>query len=75
MGKVINELYAFVSVDPEDDDEGVIAFQTDDGWMPMIGADMERVESLKAIADQMVEELGIKYEIRYFSLDVDVEHY
>jgi len=76
MGLEIKELYAFVSVDPEDGNEGIIAFQVPDGMMmPMIGADMARVEQLRPIANDIAKMTGVEYEIRYFSLDVDVEQH
>lgn len=65
MAHVITKLYAFVSVDNEDGDEGIIGFQTGPGMMPMIGSDMNRVESLRKIADTM----GLDYKIKTFSLD------
>ena len=50
----ITELFAFVAEDTGPDDEGVMAFSVDSFsgpmMMPLIGADMERVESLRAIA-------------------------
>jgi len=62
----ITELYAFVSKD-ENGHEGIMGFQTPDGnMMPMIGADVERVESLKPYADMISEKMGVGYEIRYF---------
>lgn len=61
----INELYAFISSD--DDGEGIIGAKISDGtFLPFIGADLERVESLKPIADKICSLYGKKYEIRYF---------
>lgn len=63
----ITELFAFVSVHPNGQGEGIMAVQLKDGlWMPLIGADLERIEQLKPIADQMVEGTDIHYELRYF---------
>ena len=63
----ITELYAFVAV--QEDGEGIMGFGTPDGTMlPMIGADLERVEALKPIAEAMSKAKGIKYEIRYFKV-------
>ncbi len=46
----ITEIFAFCSKD-ETGDEGVIGFMgPDNSWMPMVGADMERVKSLHATA-------------------------
>jgi hypothetical protein len=48
----ITELFAFVSIGSDPDDEGVMAFQTNGGtWMPMVGADMTRVNELKPPAE------------------------
>ena len=44
----INQVFAFVIVD-EDGTEGVVAVLRDGVWMPLMGADMSRVESLKAL--------------------------
>ncbi len=61
----ITELYAFIAKD-KDGHEGIMGFRGPDGaWMPMIGADIERVEHLKAVADKLAA--GQKYEIRYFT--------
>ena len=64
----ITEIYAFVAL--QQDGEGIMAFAGINGMMiPMIGADIERVESLKPIADEISATTGIKYEIRYFKAD------
>lgn len=60
----IDELYAFIAVDK--DGEGVMAFKEGGIWIPMIGADMERVDSLKPFADHLSKKSGIPYEIRRF---------
>ena len=71
-GFKITRLYAFIAIDPEDGDEGVLGFLSPDGqWMPMIGADMERVASLKPMAEEISKATGVKYEIRYFTVTPD----
>jgi len=64
----IDFLYAFVVTEGADEGkgEGVLGFMTKTGMSPMIGADMERVESLKPIADDIAKQAGVKYEIRKF---------
>lgn len=57
----INELYAFISID-ENGDEGLMAFFSIGTWMPMVGADLDNVKSLREIANKS----GQKYEIRKF---------
>lgn len=46
----INQLFAFVIVDT-DGTEGVPAFRIGDMWMPLMGADMARVDDLKRIVE------------------------
>lgn len=61
----ITELYAFVSVDKSG--EGIMGIQMPNGdWMPLIGADVERVESIKPFADKIAAQMNVPYEIRYF---------
>lgn len=47
--QAIEKLYAFLSVSP-DGAEGILAFHTGETWMPMVGANMERMNSLRAFA-------------------------
>lgn len=55
----ITELYAYVTYDADEGDEGVPAFAGPDGaLLPMMGADMERAESLKALAQETANMLG-----------------
>jgi hypothetical protein len=66
----ITEMYAFVTSDkqPEGKDEGVIGFLTPEGsWMPMVGADLDRVKSLIPIADKICKSQGITYRIYHFT--------
>ena len=66
----ITEIYAFVSVDDEGN-EGIMGFQTSQGMMPMIGADLERVASLIEVADKIKENTGMDYEVRTFKQKVE----
>lgn len=55
----ITELYAYVVADSGPDDEGVPAWLGPDGaWMPMMGADLERAESLRPEAEKVARLLG-----------------
>jgi hypothetical protein len=68
---LVTELFAFVAVadGDEPDDEGIMAFRTEDGtMMPMIGADMTRVEQLKPIAKVIAKHRGCSYKILTFAL-------
>ena len=61
-------MYAFVVADKDQDDEGIMGFRTHGGMMPMVGADMKRVESLKPIADEICKKIGKTYKIFKFKL-------
>lgn len=62
----ITELFAFVSRDKKGH-EGIMAFLNSNGtMMPMIGADIERVEQLVPVAELVKKKSGMDYEIRYF---------
>lgn len=50
----IDEVWAFISKD-EEGHEGLCAIQTLDGWMPLIAADKERLESLRSEAKKLAE--------------------
>ena len=63
----IEQMYAFVAEDSGPDDEGVVGFMANTGWMPMVGADMARVESLKPIAQHIVSTTGKKIKLLRFT--------
>lgn len=56
----ITELYAWVVADSGPDDEGVPAFMDPltGTWLPMMGADMERAESLREHAVGIARTFG-----------------
>lgn len=55
----IDRILAYVVADSEPDDEGIPAFQAPDGsWMPMLGADEDRVRSLRAHAQATADSMG-----------------
>jgi hypothetical protein len=65
---LIEEMYAFISYDKDNNDEGICAFQSSYGvWIPMVGANMARVESLKPMAKQIANMTGKKIKICKFS--------
>lgn len=49
----LTAVWAWVAVDPEDDQEGICGFRTPTGWLPMIGADEARIRQLRPIAEQL----------------------
>lgn len=56
----IDELYAWISVDPADDSEGICSVWTAElGHTPMIGADRARIESYRSTVEQITRASGI----------------
>lgn len=51
----IEEIYAYVAVD--DEGEGITAYLSPENghWMPMVGADMDRMKSLAPVAQQLAD--------------------
>jgi hypothetical protein len=48
----INTLYAWISID-EYGNEGVLGAKTEHGWMPLVGADQDRIESFRPLAKEI----------------------
>lgn len=70
---VITEMFAFVVADKSPEDEGVIAY-LDPGmgtWMPMVGADLTRVDALRPEAQKLADATGKKVIIKKFYI-VDI---
>jgi len=62
----IEELAAWTQID-DDDEEGVTAFLAPGGvWMPMIGANTERIKSLRAHAEAVCAMTGKPVELVSF---------
>lgn len=69
----VDELWAWVSVDPTDQNEGVIAFNSPVGPMPMVGADRERMMSMRKFAEQTVQKSGIEVKLLRFTKRSEIE--
>ncbi len=69
----IEKMYAFIVVD-DDGSEGVPAFQGPDGMvLPMTGADLARVESLRPIAQNFANRSGKSVKLCVFENRIDQE--
>lgn len=68
----ISELFCFAVID-DDDIEGVPAIQTATGAMPLVGADMDRVESLKVVARALQVASGKKVRLYRFTGKQEIE--
>lgn len=64
----IDEMFAFIALD-EDGTEGVVAFM----GTPLVGADMERCDSYKPIAQAIATQAGVKVTLIKFSQRTEVE--
>lgn len=70
---VITKVTAFVAIDPENGDEGVMAFMAPGGqWMPLVCADEARIESMITFAEDIYAHTGLPYQIIQFSVREDV---
>lgn len=66
--ETIEEMFAFVVVD-DDGTEGIIGQRNaDGGWMPLVGADMARVESLIPYAQTCADAIGKPVQVLRFSI-------
>lgn len=63
----IKEIFAFVAEDSGPDDEGITAMPVGHIWMPMVGADMARVNSLRPVAAKIARRTGKPVKILRFS--------
>lgn len=68
----IDKMYAFVATDPNGS-EGVMGFMSDGVLVPMVGADMRRIDSLKPFADLIAQKAGVEYKILRFELIGEIE--
>lgn len=63
--KVIDKMFAFIANDGKD--EGLVGAQFGATLLPLVAADMERVESLRDVACQIAETTGKTISIVEFS--------
>lgn len=69
----IETIYAFISTEEGPNDEGVVAFKVGNTWMPLVGADMKRIDSLRPIAKQIAEVTKKRIVLAKFTLRQDME--
>lgn len=67
----IEEMFAFIA--EETDGEGLTGFHSRAGWVPMVGADMARVDSMREIAREIANATGRKITLCRFSVREEME--
>jgi hypothetical protein len=71
-GLRIEKMFAFVAIDPEDDNEGVCSVQLGDTHYPMVGADMAMVDKLRPYAEGLAK-AGMTIRLVEFTTRTEVE--
>jgi hypothetical protein len=69
----VESIYAFLSVDPADGTEGIVGFQTNDGLVPMVGADMAMIRKLQPVAQRIAAKSGRPITVVNFSGRTEVK--
>lgn len=72
-GQRIERLYAWVAAEP-DGGEGIVARHIEGfGWMPLVGADRARIESYRAIAEDIARDKGYPVRLKVFASGVVID--
>ena len=70
----IDEIWAYIATDTSPNDEGIAAFLVPGkAWIPMVGADKERMESLRATAQKVADGSGSPVTLCRFSVREELE--
>lgn len=69
----IETMYAYISHGDGPDDEGVTACRFGHQWAPMVGADRERMDSLRQVAQEMANSARQKITLAKFTVRTDLE--
>jgi hypothetical protein len=67
----IEMMYAYIASDAGS--EGICGFHGPNGWMPMVGADMKRAESLRPMAEKIAKATGRTITLARFHLREHLE--
>lgn len=65
----VTEVWAFIAVDPADNQEGIAAFRDPitQAWMPLVAADERRLESLRPMAQRLANMSGVTILLKHFT--------
>lgn len=72
MSTKIEALYSYLIVDT-DGTEGIPAMRMSEVFMPLLGADEDRVRSLRSIAQDVANERGLPVTLARFTAREDLE--
>jgi len=71
----IDAVWMAISVDPDDETEGVCAFLLNGAWTPLIAADEARLPFVRQKAAQIAEETGMLVKLIRLSTREEVESF
>lgn len=75
MSKIIKEIWAFISTEPETGEEGVIGSKIGDSWFPLVAADPKRVNFFFPFAQSIAQTAGVKVSLKKFSnVTIEIEN-
>lgn len=63
---------AFVAIDPETGEEGIIGANSPEGWLPFIGGDETRIKALYPIAIEICKLGKREFRVLQFSVRTDI---
>jgi hypothetical protein len=69
----IERIFAFIA-EENPQDEGVVAMKIGTNWMPLVGADMARIESLRPIAQDIAKATGKTIKLIVFETRKELEY-
>lgn len=73
MNLPVKELWAYLAVDPGDGDEGIVAAWLNGSWTPLVGADRQRMESLRELATAYAKDVKRLFRLVRFEQRIVVE--
>jgi hypothetical protein len=64
---LIESMSAYITLDENDNTEGVLAMYAGESWMPMVMADHERIVQMRPVAEDIARRLRTKVMLVRFS--------
>lgn len=72
LGYVINDIYAFIAVH-DDGDEAIPAHSMGNLMMPLVGADLTRLQQLRPLAERVAKESGKPVKLVRFTTRTELD--